>query len=62
MTLDELIQDEKDEARAEGILEGIAKGRSEGLVQGKAEERAEVLNNLGISEEEYQKILKEKKA
>lgn len=41
MTLDELIQDERDEARAEGIEQG----------------KAEVLKNLGISEIEYQKIL-----
>ena len=49
MTLDELIQDERDEARAEGF----SKGKAEGIEQGKVE----VLKNLGISEIEYQKIL-----
>ena len=40
------------ELRAEGMEKGIAKGRAEGV--------AEVLKNLGISQEEYQKILEKK--
>ena len=58
MTLEELIQDERDEARAEGINEGMMRGRAEGKTEGKAEGIAEVLRNLGMSEAEYQKILK----
>ena len=38
------------EGKAEGLIEGKAKGKAEGI--------AEVLKNLGISEAEYQKILK----
>ena len=64
MTLEELLQDERDEGRAEGFAEGMEKGKSEGIAEGMekgiAEEHAAVLHNLGISEEEYQKILKAK--
>ena len=44
MTLDELIQDEKDESFEEGMAQGVAK----------------VLELLGVSEEEYQQILQAK--
>ena len=56
MTLDELIQDEKYESFEEGKAEGLAEGMEKGI----AEEHAAVLHNLGISEEEYKKILKAK--
>ena len=57
MTLDELLQDERDEGRAEGKAEGIELGRSEGLAEGMEKGAAQVLKILGVSEEEYQKIL-----
>ena len=44
MTLDELIQDERDEARAEGIE------------QGKAEGLKDALKILGVSKEEFERI------
>ena len=56
MTLEELMQDERsegfEEGKAEGLAEGLEKGRSEGL--------AKALAVIGISEEEYQKMLKAK--
>ena len=45
------------ELRAEGRAEGVLQGRAEG----RAEERIEILNNLGITETEYKKILNQKK-
>ena len=72
MTLEELMQDERsegfEEGKAEGLAEGLEKGRfeglSEGLAQGMekglAEGKAKVLDALGISEEEYQQVLKDK--
>ena len=56
MTLEELMQDE----RSEGFEEGLAQGMEKGLAEGAAQERLKVLDALGISEEEYQKILQAK--
>ena len=56
MTLEELMQDE----RSEGFEEGLAEGMEKGLAEGAAQERLKVLDALGISEEEYQKMLQEK--
>lgn len=52
MTLDELIQDERDEARAEGF----SKGKAEGIEQGKAEGLKDALKILGVSKEEFERI------
>ena len=49
------------EGRAEGMAEGMAKGMTKGIAEGMVKGKAEVLKNLGISEAEYQKILKNKK-
>ena len=52
MTLDELIQDERDEARAEGFSKGIEQGKAEGIEQG----LNDALRILGISREKFEKI------
>ena len=56
----------RDEGYAKGLKEGEAKGlkqgEAKGRAEGKSEERADVLKVLGISPEEYQKILAEKAA
>ena len=53
-----------EQMREESIAIGEARGKTLGLAEGRSlgrvEERAEVLRNLGISEADYQRILKEK--
>ena len=50
------------EGRAEGLAEGMEKGMAKGIQKGMAKATAEVLKNLGISQEEYRTILKSKAA
>ena len=50
------------EGRAEGMSKGIQKGMAKGMEKGMAKATAEVLKNLGISQEEYRTILKSKAA
>ena len=62
MTMEELLMDERsegyEEGKAEGILEGMNKGLAQGRSEGILEGMTDVLKNLGITKEEYQKILK----
>ena len=57
MLLEELLKEEREAGRTEGL----AQGRTEGLAQGKAEAVLELLSDLGeVPEELREKILGEK--
>ena len=61
-TIAELRAEGRAEGLAEGMEKGIEKGMAKGIQKGMAKATAEVLKNLGISQEEYRAILKSKAA
>ena len=61
MTLQEMIDIEKAEARRDGLAEGLAEGRVEGLAEGRAERQDEIARLLGYSPEDFERFLREKK-
>ena len=60
LAIEQMREESRAMGQAIGETIGEARGKSLGLAEGKSIGVAEVLKNLGISEAEYQRILKEK--
>ena len=64
LKLQDIIRDERAEEHAIALAEGYSNGLTEGIAQGISEGKElaynEILTALGISREEYDRILKEK--
>ena len=59
--LEELMEDELEAKRTQGLAEGLALGKAEGLALGKAESIVALLKDLGkVSEKLQRNIMKQK--